>query len=100
KLRPIGGWVFGDLAGQVPFDLPAETSRTLVLGAEGAYRHGDIGTWGFFAVDGADRIHPLRQRYLQRLTKVLYRWAVGLYWERKRRQLRRQDERTKSAQDT
>jgi len=86
--RGNGAWAFGDLAGQVPFDLPAETSKTLILGADGGYQHGDISLKRFYAVDGAQRIHPLRQRNRRRVATVAYAWALKRYYARQRRQLR------------
>jgi hypothetical protein len=88
QMHGAKSFVFGDLAGQVPFDLPAETSRTVVLGGEGGYRHGEIRPHRFYAVDGAQRIHPLRNRYRQRISYGLYRWAIRRYFERKRRNAR------------
>jgi hypothetical protein len=84
----VGRVIFGDLARAVPFDLPAETSRTLVLGAGGDYSRGEFGTFGFYVADGAGRVHPLRHRYTFRIAFVLYGWAIRLYFARKRRQLR------------
>ena len=63
--------VFSDLLPQVPFLIPAERSFTLVLGKDGGYAHGDIRLERFFVVDGAGRLHPLRERYRQRLSRVL-----------------------------
>jgi hypothetical protein len=66
KRRWTGSWVFSDLLGQVPCDLPLESSKTVVVGADGGYSHGDISPRRY-AVDGAGRTHPLRERYRQRL---------------------------------
>ncbi|OAI55459.1 hypothetical protein AYO48_03660 [Gaiella sp. SCGC AG-212-M14] len=84
KMRWAGAWIFGELAGRIPFDLSPETSEGLVLGEDP-----ELGRrWGFYVVDGAGRVHPLRYRYLRRLTFILYRWAFVVYWERKRRGMR------------
>lgn len=91
QVRLAGGWVFGDLVGQVPCDLPAESSKTVVLGADGGYAHGQIRPRRFYAVDGAGRVHSLRERYRQRVAYVLYKWAIRRYFRRKRRRLRERD---------
>ena len=88
KTPGVGSLVFGDLATAVPFDLPAETSHPLLLGTRGDYRRGEYGTFGFYVVDGAGRIHPLRHRYMFRIAFVLYGWVLRLYFARKRRRLR------------
>ena len=88
-----GAFVFGDLAGQVPFDLPAESSKTLLLGATGGYEHGSISPKRFYAVDGADRVHPLRQRNRRRAAHVAYGWALKRYYARQRRMLREAEKR-------
>jgi hypothetical protein len=62
---------FGDLLPQVPFLIPAERGSTLVMGKDGGYAHGDIRLKRFFVVDGAGRIHPLRERYRQRVRRVI-----------------------------
>jgi hypothetical protein len=86
--RGTGGYVFGDLANQVPFDLPAEHSKTLVLGAQGGYQHGTIPTRRFYVVDGADRVHPLRQRYRRRAARIAYAWILERLTKRRRKALR------------
>jgi len=72
--------MFADLMGQVPFELPAETSKTLVIGAQGGYEHGNIAPRRFYAEDGAGRVHPLRARWRIRLETATYRWVLHLYW--------------------
>jgi hypothetical protein len=67
-----GGFnVFGDLLPHVPFLIPAERTFTLALGKDGGYAHGEIPLERLFVVDGAGRIHPLRERYRQRLGRLL-----------------------------
>jgi hypothetical protein len=83
-----GANLFTGLMGQIPFDLPAETTKTLVIGAEGSYTFGDIRTRRFYVEDGVGRKHPLRARWRLRAEKVAYRWALHLYWQRRRRQMR------------
>jgi chaperonin GroEL len=63
--------VFGDLLPQVPFLIPAERGFTLVMGQDGGYAHGETSLERFYVVDGAERIHPLRERYPQRLRRIL-----------------------------
>jgi hypothetical protein len=86
----VGSFLFGDLTSKVPFALAAETSRSLLIGEGGDYARGEVGTRGFYVVDGAGRVHPLRHRYAFRIAFVLYGWAVRLYFARKRRKLRQQ----------
>jgi len=62
--------VFGDLLPQVPFLIPAERGSTLVMGKDGGYAHGDIRLKRFYVVDGAGRIHPLRERDRQRVRRI------------------------------
>jgi hypothetical protein len=92
--RWYGASFFGDLQGQVPCELPAESSTTLVLGRDGGYAHGDIKTGRFYVVDGAGRVHPLRERYRQRLRFLLWGWAFRLRFKRKRKQLRQEQRET------
>ena len=61
--------VFGDLLEHLPLEIPAEQTKTLLIGHEGGYEHGDIRLGRFFVVDGASRVHPLRERYRQRLSR-------------------------------
>ena len=63
-------YVFGDLLPQVPFPIPAERAVTLVMGKDGGYAHGDVALKRFYAVDGANRIHPLGERLRQRLSRL------------------------------
>jgi hypothetical protein len=70
--------VFGDLLPQVPFPIPAERSATLAIGQGGGYAHGDIPLKRFYVVDGAARIHPLRERYRQRLWRAVHRSRLTL----------------------
>jgi hypothetical protein len=85
-----GAMLFGDFSGQVPFELDAESSRTLVIGADGGYAHGEIRARRFFVEDGAGRKHPLRARWRLRLETVAYRWVLHLYWWHWRRKQRRE----------
>jgi len=72
QARSGGGmFVFGDLLPQVPFEIPAERTKVLAMGAEGGYQHGEIALKRFFALDGADRIHPLRERFRQKLRRAV-----------------------------
>jgi hypothetical protein len=85
-----GAALFADLAHKVPFDLPAESSHDLLIGAQGGYEHGQISTRRFFVEDGAQRKHPLRARWRVRVEMVLYREWLALYWALKRRKMRRE----------
>jgi hypothetical protein len=72
--RRGGSFVFGDLLPQIPFEMPAERTRTVVMGDKGGY-HGDVSPRRFYVVDGANRIHPLSERYRQRLERLLHQQA-------------------------
>lgn len=78
---------FSDLDSQVPCALPAESATTLTLGHDGGYAHGQESTRRFYVVDGAGRVHPLRERYRQRLQMLVYGWAIRLYFRRQRSRL-------------
>lgn len=71
--RPGGVFVFGDLLPQIPLEIPGERTKVLVMGDRGGYAHGSIALARFFVVDGANRIHPLSERYRQRLDRLLRR---------------------------
>jgi hypothetical protein len=72
QLRPDGrSNVFQDFLLQLPITIPAEQKKTIVNGGYGGYVHGQS-LKRFYAVDGAGRIHPLRERYRQRLSCVLH----------------------------
>jgi hypothetical protein len=68
-----GAYVYADAVFQVPFDIPAERTHLLALGKDGGYVHGDVPPRHFFVVDGANRIHPLRERYRHRLRRLIRR---------------------------
>jgi len=76
--------VFGDLMLQLPFPTPAEETVDLVMGKDGGYGHGDVKLKRFYAVDGANRIHPLRERYRQRLARPFRRRSSVADTERPR----------------
>jgi hypothetical protein len=65
--------VFGDFMAYLPFLAPAETTTTLVHGKDGGYERGDVPLKRFYVVDGANRIHPLTERYRQRLARPFRR---------------------------
>jgi hypothetical protein len=65
--------VFGDFMSYLPFLVPAETTINLVHGKDGGYVHGDVRLRRFYVVDGANRVHPLRERYRQRLARPFRR---------------------------
>lgn len=74
QARPDGGsFVFGDLLPQIPFEIPGERTKVLVMGDRGGYEHGSVSPKRFYVVDGANRIHPLRERYRQWLTRPFRR---------------------------
>jgi hypothetical protein len=58
-----------------PKRLEESESLTLIHGEAGGYSHGDLPTKRWFAQDGAQRIHPLRERYRQRVEQCVY-WPL------------------------
>ena len=67
--------VFGDFMAYLPFLVPAETTVNLVHGKDGGYEHGELDLKRFYVVDGANRVHPLHERYRQRLARPFRRRA-------------------------
>ena len=55
----------------MPFLITAERSFTLVMGQHGGHAHGEGPLRRFYIVDGTGRIHPLRERYRQRVRRIL-----------------------------
>lgn len=55
--------------------LEESQSRTFVHGQRGGYQHGDLPTSRWYVTDGAGRVHPLRERYRQRLESLIF-WPV------------------------
>src|SRR5207249_3831170 len=55
--------------------LEESESRTFVHGQRGGYQHGDLPTSRWYIVDGAGRIHPLHERYRQRMLALVF-WPV------------------------
>lgn len=65
--------------------LEESQSRTFVHGQRGGYKHGDLPTSRWYVVDGAGRIHPLRERYRQRVLSFVF-WPIRrvLNWRERR----------------
>lgn len=75
--------------------LEESQSKTFVHGQRGGYKHGDLLTTRWYVVDGALRIHPLRERYRQRALAFIFwplRWILNRLEERAAR-ARQDDER-------
>lgn len=66
--------------------LEESQSKTFQHGLQGGYSHGDISTTRWYVVDGAGRIHPLRERYRQRIERLTF-WPVRRVtrWRKRRR---------------
>jgi hypothetical protein len=79
--------LFHDLIRQVPFEVEPGHTRTITLTLDEDHPYGSESMRRFFAVDGTGRIHPLRERWRQRLENVLYRRLV--LWVRRRRRAHR-----------
>ena len=73
--------------------LDESQSLTFVHGQRGGYQHGDLPTSRWYVVDGAGRIHPLRERYRQRLVAFVF-WPIRrfLNWRDARARARGRDE--------
>jgi hypothetical protein len=82
QIQTIGRahWVkrdlFPDLLLQVPFEVDGGHTRSLTVNLPEDYARGTESLRRFFAVDGAGRVHPLRERWRQRIENLLYRRAV------------------------
>jgi hypothetical protein len=55
--------------------LEESQSKTFVHGLQGGYSHGDLPTTRWYVVDGAGRIHPLRERFRQRVLAFIF-WPL------------------------
>lgn len=55
--------------------LAESQGHTFGHGQMGGYQHGDIPLKRWYVVDGAGRIHPLRERYRQRVENLIL-WPV------------------------
>jgi hypothetical protein len=67
-----------------PVRLDEGQSMTITHGADGGYAHGDLPMKRWFVIDGAGRIHPLRERYRQRLEAIIF-WPWRYAWRRRNR---------------
>jgi hypothetical protein len=67
-----------------PRRLDESESTTLVHGQHGGYTPGDLPTRRWFVQDGAQRIHPLRERYRQRVERIIF-WPVRRVYDWKER---------------
>lgn len=56
----------------VPIRLDESEGKTVVHGAQGGYTPGSMPLKRWYVVDGAGRIHPLRERYRQRVERILW----------------------------
>ena len=69
-----------------PVRLDEGQSMSITHGADGGYKPGDLPMSRWFVMDGAGRIHPLRERYRQRVEAVvLWPWR----WRHRRTVVRR-----------
>lgn len=60
---------------QNPVRLEEGQGQTFAHGHMGGYQHGDLPVARWFVTDGAGRMHPLRERYRQRVERVVL-WPV------------------------
>jgi len=68
-----GFHVIDDLFERFPLVVEPGTTRTLTLGDQAPYRHGELNVARFFVSDGAGRIHPLRERWRQAPARLVRR---------------------------
>jgi hypothetical protein len=68
---------------QAPLRLGESQGRTFAHGLLGGYQHGDMPLSRWYRTDGAGRTHPLRERYRQRVERVVL-WPLRrvLRWRR------------------
>jgi hypothetical protein len=73
--------------------LEESQSKTFVHGQRGGYKHGDLPTSRWYVTDGAGRVHPLRERYRQRLLAFVF-WPVRrvMNWRDARQRARRNED--------
>jgi hypothetical protein len=73
--------------------LAESQSRTFVHGQLGGYTHGDLAESRWYITDGAGRIHPLRERFRQRLYSIVF-WPIrrAIRWRDARRSARERDD--------
>jgi hypothetical protein len=83
RRRGLSRDMLRDASLQIPANVPPGHSATIVNGAQGGYKHGQISTRWWYIVDGGDRIYPLRIRWLLKFENILYRRAI--LWLRKGR---------------
>jgi hypothetical protein len=83
--------VFDEPFRRLPLDLAPGHSETFELGVEHPYAHGTYSTRRIFIVDGAGRVHPLRERWRQRFEDLAYRSLVLFLRRRKRRRSSRRE---------
>jgi hypothetical protein len=71
---------------QNPLRLDESQGQTLTHGHMGGYGHGDIRLSRWYVTDGAGRMHPLRERYRQKVERVIL-WPARrlLKWRDSRR---------------
>jgi hypothetical protein len=55
-----------------PMMLDEAQSHTLTHGQDGGHVTGELATTRWFVVDGGGRVHPLRERYRQRVEGVVF----------------------------
>lgn len=67
--------------------LDESESKTFVHGQMGGYQHGDLSIQRWYVTDGAGRIHPLRERFRQRVENLIF-WPVRRFLERRERRSR------------
>jgi len=60
-----------DIAGQVPLRLEEGQGQTVVHGARGGYAAGTMPLTRWFVSDGSGRVSPLRERYRQRIERLV-----------------------------
>lgn len=71
-----------DIAQQLtsPLRLGEAEGHTFVHGQMGGYQFGGLPTTRWYVVDGGGRIHPLRERWRQRIERPIFwpwRWVAG-----------------------
>lgn len=84
KVRTGGYELSADIMRQGRVRLDEGESHSFHHGAQGGYAHGDLPLKRWFATDGAGRVYPLRERYRQRVERVVF-WPFRWGHERQKR---------------
>jgi hypothetical protein len=75
----VDGAIFDEPFRELPVTIQPGRAHEFLIGGVRPYEHTGRPVRRVYVVDGGDRIHPLRERWLRRVENVLYRWPVVRY---------------------